>query len=211
MPSPAPTAPDVRFRIRRFGRRLKSKSFLGERRAACDAARCSTRRFPSLPVRYVLFARRVAGAYGPMLPRELGAASCPPFGPSSHCMAISRPLLTPACPSFRPRERTSFEADMQASWGKTRDLHPMYPAASTALGYSMTFGLRSRSLPHPLGTPHALRVPRVRTLRPASSPPPLAGTRSCLQLGVPVIGPPGDLHPQVTSRSAFAFRLPTVR
>ena len=70
-------------------------------------------------------------------------------------------------------------------------------------------GLRTSTLPRPWNhASHAIRVPRVRSLPAASFRSHLAMGTLAVRLEVPVIRPPRDLHPQVTSRSAFASRLP---
>jgi len=149
------------------------------------------------------------GAYGLTTDLE-GPVQLPVclFGLRRRCIAALWPRLSPACPSCRPRERPSCVAGMQGSWGKTRDLLIPCTRRIYAFRCSMTFGLRTVSQPRPLPSPLCGSCSSGRDLPPASSPPPPHGSSSCLRLGVPVIRPPGDFHPQVTSRSAFASRLP---
>jgi hypothetical protein len=104
-----------------------------------------------------------------------------------------------------------FQAQVEISQGKTRDLRSIYP-------------------PHlrPL-SPECLRASGLFAPSPPSQTPPMRfvflGPELCLQLPSRVSsrsygccsargsrhpGPPEDFHLQVTSRSAFAFRLPAL-
>jgi len=118
---------------------------------------------------------------------------------------LLRPRLTPARPSRRPPERPGSGADMQVSWGKTRDLRPIYPSHLHPPALD-DFGLPFVSLLRPsvgclmrfvfLGPGFCLQLLSHETSR----------SRSCLRLGVPVIWASRGLTPP--SHVPVGFRLP---
>jgi hypothetical protein len=132
------------------------------------------------PVHRLLSARRTGLDLRPITGTE-GSARLPIclFGLRSRCIAALWPLLPPARPSNRPRERSSYKADVQGSWGKARDVRPIHPPhiRPTVLDDIWTSGGLAPS--SSVVASYAVRVPRARALLTASSPRSLAVPRSC--------------------------------